>query len=37
MGNGIATDMMGNQIIGNYKRMIEEAKQELRSMGYSIY
>ena len=37
MGNGIATDMMGNQTIANYRRMIEDAKRELRSMGYNIY
>ena len=37
LGNGIATDAMGNQTISNYRRMIEEAKRELRSMGYDIY
>lgn len=37
LGNGIATDAMGNQTISNYRRMIEEAKRELRSMGYNIY
>lgn len=37
MGNGIATNMMGNQTISNYRRMIEDAKRELRSMGYNIY
>lgn len=37
LGNGIATDAMGNQTISNYRRMIEEAKCELRSMGYNIY
>ena len=37
MGNGIATDMMGNQIISDYRRMSEQAKQELRNMGDSIY
>ena len=36
-GTGIATNMMGNQTIANYKRMIEEAKRELRSMGHNIY
>lgn len=36
-GNGIATNMMGNQTISNYQRMIQDAKRELRSMGYNIY
>lgn len=36
-GSGIATNMMGNQTISNYRRMIEDAKRELRSMGYNIY
>lgn len=36
-GTGIATGMMGDQTIANYRRMIQEAKAELRSMGYLIY
>ena len=36
-GSGIATNMMGNQTISNYNRMIQDAKRELRSMGYNIY
>ena len=37
LGNGIATDAMGNQAISNYRRMIEDAKRGHRSMGYNIY
>lgn len=37
VGSGVATRAMANQTIAGYKRMIEEAKRELRSLGYNIY
>lgn len=37
IGSGITTRIMGNQIISSYQQMIEDAKQDLRNLGYSIY